>query len=249
LFIETRLRRLNSADCLPQGPAHESLPLAIRSVKMPGKGRGPLGHRTVSAPAATRERVANGHGGGYSGMVIWFVLPPEPRLRRPCLASGWRDGSQPGQLRNRAQRGREHDRGVLEGVQIPATTLQGYRYSCIGALFYREEHLSGDCLGKAFKQAGIRHRCDHDSLLGSSTMPLSDAGAEDRGQANFPPPVSATSRRRAVTARSRRPDAREGRAGESHRMGAVPADMRVRSRTTRGGHTWSTIPRTRTGRS
>jgi glycosyltransferase involved in cell wall biosynthesis len=59
-------------------------------------------------------------------------------------------------------------------LQIPTvTTLQSYRYSCIKALFYRDGHVCEDCLGKTFKLPGIRHRCYHDSLLGSSTMTLS----------------------------------------------------------------------------
>jgi glycosyltransferase involved in cell wall biosynthesis len=58
------------------------------------------------------------------------------------------------------------------GVPTVAT-VHSYRYSCIKGIFLRDDHVCEDCLGRKLKLAGIRHRCYHDSVLGSSAMTAS----------------------------------------------------------------------------
>jgi glycosyltransferase involved in cell wall biosynthesis len=52
-------------------------------------------------------------------------------------------------------------------------TVHSYRYSCIQGQFYRNGRACELCLGRKLKLSGIRHRCYHDSLLGSSLISTS----------------------------------------------------------------------------
>jgi glycosyltransferase involved in cell wall biosynthesis len=56
------------------------------------------------------------------------------------------------------------------------TTVHGYRYSCVGGLCLRDGRPCEDCVGSTFKLAGVRHRCYHDSLGGSTALTLSLVG-------------------------------------------------------------------------
>lgn len=58
------------------------------------------------------------------------------------------------------------------GVATVAT-LHSFRYSCIAATCYRDGKICEDCVGKAFKFDGLRHRCYHDSLGASGALTLS----------------------------------------------------------------------------
>ena len=55
-------------------------------------------------------------------------------------------------------------------------TLHAYRYSCVGGLCFRDGKPCEDCVGSTLKLAGIRHRCYHDSLAGSTALTLSLVG-------------------------------------------------------------------------
>ena len=52
-------------------------------------------------------------------------------------------------------------------------TVHSYRYSCIKAVLYRDGRVCEVCVGKTLKLSGVRHRCYHDSILGSSAMTFS----------------------------------------------------------------------------
>ena len=56
------------------------------------------------------------------------------------------------------------------------TTVHGYRYSCVGGLCLRDGQPCEDCVGSTLKLAGIRHRCYHDSIGGSTALTLSLVG-------------------------------------------------------------------------
>jgi len=63
---------------------------------------------------------------------------------------------------------------VSRSLGVPAvTTLHSYRYSCIAAICHRGGHECVDCIGKAVKTPGVRHRCYHDSLAGSAALTAS----------------------------------------------------------------------------
>jgi len=49
-------------------------------------------------------------------------------------------------------------------------TLHSYRWSCIAATCFRDNHVCEDCVGRRLKLAGIRHRCYHDSAAGSAAL-------------------------------------------------------------------------------
>jgi len=55
------------------------------------------------------------------------------------------------------------------GVATVAT-VHSFRYSCVKAVFYRDGRVCEDCLGRAVKLPAIRHRCYHDSALGSTAL-------------------------------------------------------------------------------
>lgn len=60
------------------------------------------------------------------------------------------------------------------GMGVPTvTTLHSYRYSCIAATCFRDGHVCEDCVGKRLKLPGIRHRCYHSSLGGSTALTAS----------------------------------------------------------------------------
>ncbi|CAN5266361.1 glycosyltransferase [soil metagenome] len=60
------------------------------------------------------------------------------------------------------------------GMGVPTVnTLHSYRYSCIAATCFRDGHVCEDCVGKTLKLPGIRHRCYHDSLGGSTALTAS----------------------------------------------------------------------------
>ncbi|MGH8794132.1 MAG: glycosyltransferase family 4 protein [Stackebrandtia sp.] len=52
------------------------------------------------------------------------------------------------------------------------TTAHSFRYSCVRGTCLRDGEICEDCVGKAAKLPGIRHRCYHDSLAGSAALTL-----------------------------------------------------------------------------
>jgi glycosyltransferase involved in cell wall biosynthesis len=52
-------------------------------------------------------------------------------------------------------------------------SIHSYRYSCIQGQFLRDGKICELCLGKKMKLSGLRHRCYHNSLLGSSSLTAS----------------------------------------------------------------------------
>lgn len=61
------------------------------------------------------------------------------------------------------------------------TTIHAYRYSCVGGLCQRDGKPCEDCVGTKLKLPGIRHRCYHDSLAGSTALTLSLVGHRAAG--------------------------------------------------------------------
>jgi glycosyltransferase involved in cell wall biosynthesis len=59
--------------------------------------------------------------------------------------------------------------GAKAGVPTVAT-VHSFRYSCITGLLYRDGRVCELCVGGKLKLAGVRHRCYHDSFLGSSAL-------------------------------------------------------------------------------
>jgi glycosyltransferase involved in cell wall biosynthesis len=49
-------------------------------------------------------------------------------------------------------------------------TLHNYRLLCLNGLFYRDNHVCEDCLGKAIALPGVRHACYRDSRAASATV-------------------------------------------------------------------------------
>ncbi len=63
---------------------------------------------------------------------------------------------------------------TASGLGVPTVnTLHSYRYSCIAATCFRDGHVCEDCVGTSLKLPGIRHRCYHDSLGGSTALTAS----------------------------------------------------------------------------
>jgi glycosyltransferase involved in cell wall biosynthesis len=52
------------------------------------------------------------------------------------------------------------------------TTLHSYRWSCIAGTCVRDGHTCEDCVGSRLKLPGIRHRCYHDSVPGSTALTI-----------------------------------------------------------------------------
>ena len=60
---------------------------------------------------------------------------------------------------------------VLNSAGVPTVaSVQSFRYSCIKAVLYRDGSVCESCVGRTLKFDGIRHRCYHDSVLGSLAM-------------------------------------------------------------------------------
>jgi glycosyltransferase involved in cell wall biosynthesis len=55
------------------------------------------------------------------------------------------------------------------GVPV-VQTLHNYRLMCVNSLFYRDNHVCTDCLGRAFPWPGIVHACYRESRAGSATV-------------------------------------------------------------------------------
>ena len=55
------------------------------------------------------------------------------------------------------------------GVPV-VQTLHNYRLMCVNSLFYRDNHVCTDCLGRVFPWPGIVHACYRDSRVGSATV-------------------------------------------------------------------------------
>jgi glycosyltransferase involved in cell wall biosynthesis len=59
-----------------------------------------------------------------------------------------------------------YDAAGDEGVAV-IQNVQNYRFTCVGATLYRDDHVCEDCVGKTFGISGVAHRCYRGSLLGS----------------------------------------------------------------------------------
>jgi glycosyltransferase involved in cell wall biosynthesis len=58
---------------------------------------------------------------------------------------------------------------AAQSVGIPVVqTLRNYRLLCPNALFFRDNQVCEDCLGKAIPYPGVIHKCYRDSLLASA---------------------------------------------------------------------------------
>lgn len=49
-------------------------------------------------------------------------------------------------------------------------TVRSFRYSCVRATLEREGRACEECVGRRVKAPAVRHRCYHDSLLGSASL-------------------------------------------------------------------------------
>ncbi|MBA2574833.1 MAG: glycosyltransferase family 4 protein [Actinobacteria bacterium] len=57
---------------------------------------------------------------------------------------------------------------------VPAvTTVHSFRYSCIAATCYRDNHVCEDCIGTRLKLPGLLHKCYHDSYAASGALTTS----------------------------------------------------------------------------
>lgn len=123
--------------------------------------------------------------------VTEYTLPPAEELELSAVRAGLKSIWNVEACREVAQRIRQFRPDVVHvhtpfplmspavfrtaaDLGVPTvTTLHSYRYSCIAATCFRDGRVCEDCVGKQLKLPGIRHRCYHDSLGGSTALTLS----------------------------------------------------------------------------
>jgi len=68
-----------------------------------------------------------------------------------------------------------HYAAKAEGAAV-VQTLHNYRLMCPSAIFYRDQHVCEDCLGKVLAWPGILHACYRDSRMASAAVATMLAG-------------------------------------------------------------------------